>query len=172
MRVRVIARLLRVTAVGVVALWPIAAAAQNIPIAPYQSTTRPDDPQRLQMPRAAPLTILPSITISEEYNDNVNLSNANRTSDWITGFTPALNVIYESATYRLSAGYNFTAEMYARDPDRNAAFNRQNFDLDTQWQPTEQLTLTLLDGFTFSTDTNVIAPEGVSTGRDAPFRKR
>jgi hypothetical protein len=172
MRVRVIARLLRVTAVGVVALWPVAAAGQNVPIAPYQSTTRPDDPQRLQMPRPAPLTILPSITISEEYNDNVNLSNANRTSDWITGFTPALNVIYESATYRLSAGYNFTAEMYARDPDRNAAFNRQNFDLDTLWRPTEQLTLTLLDGFTFSTDTNVIAPEGVSTGRDEAWSNR
>jgi hypothetical protein len=166
MREPVIARLLRVAAVGVVALWPVVAAAQPIPLAPYQSTSRPDDPQRLQMPRRAPLTLLPSITISEEFNDNVNLSNADRRSDFITGFTPALNIIYESPTYRLSAGYNFTAEMYARDPNRNAAFNRQNFDLDTLWRPTDQLTLTLVDGFTFSTDTNLISPEGVSTGRD------
>jgi hypothetical protein len=172
MREPVIARLLRVAAVGVVALWPVATAAQQIPIAPYPSTSRPDDPQRLQMPRRAPLTLLPSITISEEYNDNVNLSNANRTADFITGITPALNLIYESATYRLLAGYNFTAEMYARDPDRNAAFNQQNFDLDTLWRPTEQLTLTLRDGFAFSTDTNLIAPEGVSTGRDQAWSNR
>ncbi len=166
MREPVIARLVRVAAVVVVSLWPGAVAAQQIPLAPYQSTSRPDDPQRLQMPRRAPLTILPSVTISEEYNDNVNLSNANRTSDFITGITPALNIIYGSATYQLAVGYNFTAEMYARDPDRNAAFNRQNFDLDTLWRPTEQLTLTLVDGFTFSTDTNLISPEGVATGRD------
>jgi Putative MetA-pathway of phenol degradation len=166
MREPVIAWLARVTAAVVLSLWPGAVVAQQIPLAPYQSTTRLDDPQRLQMPRRAPLTVLPSITISEEYNDNVNLSNANRTSDFITGFTPALNIIYESPAYRLAAGYNFTAEMYARDPNRNAAFNRQNFDLDTLWRPTEQLTLSLVDGFQFSTDTNLISPEGVSTGRD------
>jgi hypothetical protein len=166
MRVAVIDRLVRVAAVAVVSLWPAAAAAQQIPLAPYQSTTRPDDPQRLQMPRRAPLTILPSVTISEEFNDNVLLSNRDRRWDFITGITPALNVILESATYRLAAGYNFTAEMYAREPDRNAAFNRQNFDLDTLWRPTEQLTFTLIDGFTYSTDTNLISPEGVATGRD------
>ena len=166
MRERVIARLLRVATVGVVALWPVAARAQQIPLAPYVYTSRPDDPQRLQMPRRAPLTLLPSITISEEYNDNVNLSNRERRSDFITGFTPALNVIYESTTYRLTAGYNFTAELYSRDPNRNAAFNRQNFDLDTLWRATEQLTLTLIDGFTFSTDTNLVSAEGVATGRD------
>jgi outer membrane putative beta-barrel porin/alpha-amylase len=166
MREPVIARLVRVAAVVVVSLSPGVVLAQQIPLAPYQSTTRPDDPQRLQMPRRAPLTILPSITVSEEYNDNVNLSNANRTSDFITGITPALNIIYESSTYRLAAGYNFTAEMYARDPNRNAAFNRQNFDLDTMWRPTEQLTLALIDAFQFSTDTNLISPEGVATGRD------
>jgi hypothetical protein len=172
MREPVIARLLRMAAVGVVALWPVAAAAQAIPLAPYQSTARPDDPQRLQMPRRAPLTILPSVTVSEEFNDNVNLSNANRRSDFITGITPALNLIYESNTYRLSAGYSFTAEMYARQPNRNAAFNQQNFLLDTLWRPTEQLTLTLLDAFTFDTDTNVISPEGVSTGRDEAWSNR
>jgi len=166
MRERVIARLVRVAVVVLVPLWPGAVLAQQIPLAPYQWTVRPDDPQRLQMPLRAPLTILPSVTISEEYNDNVNLSNANRRSDFITGITPAINVILESSTYRLAAGYNFTAEMYARDPNRNAAFDRQNFDLNTLWRPNEQLTLTLVDSFLLSTNTNLISPEGVSTGRD------
>lgn len=171
MREPVIARLLRVLAVGVVTLWPVAAAAQQIPFAPFQTTT-PEDPQRLQMPRRAPLTLLPSITVSEEYNDNIQLSNRNRQSDWITGITPAVNVILESPTYRLSAAYSFTAEMYARQPNRNAAFNQQNFVLDTLWRPTEQLTLTLLDAFTFSTDTNLISAEGVATGREEAWANR
>ena len=168
MREPVIARLVRMAAVVVMAvsLWPAATTAQQIPIAPYQSTTRLDDPQGLRMPRPGPLTVLPSVTISEEYNDNVLLSNRERRADFITGITPAVNIIYESPTYRLAAGYNFTAEMYAREPNRNSAFNRQNFDLDTLWRPTDQLTLGLRDRFSFSTDTNVIAPEGVSTGRD------
>jgi hypothetical protein len=166
MRVAVIAPFLVVAAVIGAALWPGPVAAQIVPIAPYQSTSQPTDPQQLQMPRRAPLTFLPSITVSEEFNDNVLLSNRDRRWDFITGITPALNVIYESATYRLSAGYNFTAEMYARDPDRNAAFNRQNLNLDTLWRPTEQLTLTLTDALTFSTDTNLISAEGVATGRD------
>ena len=166
MRVRVIARLVRVVAVVVVALWPGAVVAQQIPLTPYVWPTRPEDPQRLQMPVRAPLTIVPSVTVSEEYNDNVNLSNANRQSDFITSIQPGLAVSLESATYRLAAGYSFSADMYAREPGRNSAFDRQNFDLDTQWRPTEQLTLTLLDTFLATINTNLISPEGVSTGRD------
>lgn len=166
MREPVIARLARVTAVVVVLLSPGAVLAQQIPLPPYVLPSRQEDPQRLQMPRRAPLTIVPSVTIAEEYNDNVTLSNANRESDFITTIQPGLSVSLESATYRLAAGYSFSADMYARDPDRNAAFDRQNFDLDTQWRPTEQLTLTLLDTFLFTTNTNLISPEGVSTGRD------
>jgi hypothetical protein len=166
MREPVIARLVRAAAVLVVVLWPGAVVAQQIPLAPYVSPSQPLDPQRLQMPRQAPLTIVPSVTVSEEYNDNINLSNANRQSDFITSIQPALSVNFESATYRLTAGYSFSADMYARGPDRNAAFDRQNFDLDTQWRPTEQLTLTLRDTFLFTTNTNLISPEGVSTGRD------
>ena len=147
-------------------LWAAAAIAQQVPIAPYQSTSRPTDAQKLQMPLRAPLTILPSVTVSEEYNDNILLSNRDRRWDIITGITPAVSIILESATYRLAAGYNFTAELYERDPDRNAAFNRQNFNGDAQWRPTEQLTLTATDTFAFSTDTNLISAEGVSTGRD------
>ena len=162
MRERVIVRLLRVAAVGVVALWPVAAAAQRIPLSPYVLPSRTDDPQQLQMPRRAPLTIVPSVTVAEEYNDNVNLSNANRESDFITIIQPGVAVTLESSTYRLAAGYSFSADMYAREPGRNAAFDRQNFDLDTQWRPTEQLTLTLIDTFLLTTNTNLISPEGVA----------
>ena len=151
-----------------VCLSPGLAVAQAVPIAPQFSPSQSaaQDPQKLQLPLRAPITLLPSITVSEEFNDNVLLDNRNRQWDLITGITPAINFIWESRTHRLLAGYNFTSELYLRDPTRDNAFNTQNFTLDSMWRATEQLTLTLTDGFTATTDTNLVSPEGVSTGRN------
>ena len=160
-------RALATCAVLVACLSPGLAAAQPVPIAPQFGAPSPtQDPQKLQLPLRAPMTLLPSITISEEYNDNILLDNRNRQWDLITGITPAINFIWESRTHRLLAGYNFTSELYLRDPTRDNAFNTQNFTLDSMWRATEQLTLTLTDGFTATTDTNLVSPEGVSTGRN------
>src|SRR5205814_1097227 len=84
---------------------------------------------------------------------NILLDNRNRTWDLITGITPAINLIWESRTHRLIAGYNFTAELYLRDPTRDNAFNTQNFNLDGMWRASERLTLTLADAYTATTDT-------------------
>jgi hypothetical protein len=127
------------------------------------------DPQELQPARRAPLTITPSFTLSEEYNDNVLLDNRDRQSDFITGFTPGINIAFERPTYRLSAGYNFTAELFARQTQENHAFDRQNFFLDTMWRVDPQLTLSLTDTFIFSTDTNLISSSQVSSGRDRSY---
>jgi len=124
------------------------------------------DPQELEPTRRAPLTIVPSFTLSEEYNDNVFLDNGNRKSDFITGFTPGIAISYERPTYRLAAGYNFTAELFAKETEESHAFDRQNFFLDTMWKVDPFLTLSLTDTFIFSTDTNLIAKESVATGRD------
>jgi hypothetical protein len=115
-------------------------------------------------PVRAPLTVTPSITITEEFNDNIDLDNSNKQWDVITGFTPGVTLNLETPTYRLTAGYNFTAEVWARNPDRNAAFNRQNFALDGFYQVSQDVLLTLTDQFALNTDTNLIATERVSTG--------
>jgi len=124
------------------------------------------DPQELEPTRKAPFLIVPSFTISEEYNDNVFLDNRNRQSDFITGFTPGIAISIERPTYRLAAGYNFTAELFARETSESHAFDRQSFFLDTMWKVDPFLTLSLTDSFIFSTDTNAIARENVSTGRN------
>src|SRR5262249_56479802 len=103
------------------------AHAQLLPLAPQFGGFPTEDPQKLQLPRRAPITLLPSITVSEEYNDNINLDNRNRVWDLVTGISPALNFIWESRTHRLIAGYTFTAELYLRDPNRDNAFNTQKF---------------------------------------------
>jgi hypothetical protein len=124
------------------------------------------DPQELEGTRKAPLTITPSFTLSEEYNDNVFLDNKNREHDFITGFTPGIAIVWERPTYRLAAGYNFTAELFARETEESHAFDRQNFFLDSSWKVDPFLTLSLTDTFIFSTDTNLISRESVATGRD------
>ena len=142
-------------------------AAQMIPL--FQQSGQVLDPQGLEGTRKAPLTIIPSLTISEEFNDNIFLDNNNKKSDFITGFTPGIAIFYERPTYRLSAGYNFTAEIFAKESDESHAFDRQNFWLDTSWRVDPKLTLSLTEAFIFSTDTNLIGRESVSTGRDRSF---
>lgn len=116
------------------------------------------------LPARAPLTITPSVTITEEFNDNIDLDNANKEWDFITGITPGITLNLETPTYRLTAGYNFTAEIWARHHERNAAFDRQNFNLDGFYQVSPEVILTLVDQFSLNTDTNLIATERVSTG--------
>jgi hypothetical protein len=115
------------------------------------------------------VTITPTLTVTQEYNDNVLLNNDDRRSDFILGFTPGITLSVERATYRLLAGYNFTAEIYWENEARNDAFSRHNFDLDGTWRVDPRLTLTLTDVFTFSSDTNLLAPEGVATGRSEAY---
>jgi hypothetical protein len=116
------------------------------------------------VPIRAPLTVTPSVTITEEFNDNIDLNNSNKQWDFITGITPGIVVHLETPTYRLIAGYNFTAEWWARNPERNAAFDRQNFALDAFYQVSPDVVLTLTNQFSLNTDTNLIATERVSTG--------
>jgi hypothetical protein len=136
-----------------------------------QIPPRAPDPQDLQEPRRAPLTITPTLTVTQEYNDNILLNNDDRRSDFITGFTPGITLNLERATYRLLAGYNFTAEVYWKEENaaRNDAFSRHNFDLDGTWRVNPRLTLTLTDVFAFTTDTNLLAAEGVATGRTEAY---
>jgi hypothetical protein len=161
---------LRVLAIGAVlaaCLAPGLAAGQPVPVAPqFGGGEGRQDPQQLQMPLRAPFTLIPTITISEEYNDNINLDNNNRQWDIITGITPGLNFVWESRVHQILASYSFTAELYARDQTKNSAFANHNFSLSSTWRPTERLTLNFGDTFTASTDTNLVAPEGVSTGRN------
>ena len=66
-----------------------------------------------------------------EYNDNILLNNDDKRSDFVTGFTPGITLAVERATYRLLAGYNFTAEIYSKEENeaRNDAFSRHNLTL-------------------------------------------
>lgn len=150
---------------GVLALAPPAAA--QFPL--FQQPGQPGsllDVQDLEQPRRAPLTIIPSLAITGEYNDNIFLDNRRKVSDFIIGFTPGIAILAERPTYRVGAGYNFTSEIFTQETNESHAFDRQNFWLDSLYRVDPTLTLTLTDTFIFSTDTNLVSSESVDTGRD------
>jgi hypothetical protein len=113
-----------------------------------------------------PLTLLPSIGISEEYNDNVNSSNRNRESDFITNFSPTITLSVNRPAYQLNAGYSFTATLYAEGTLPNEAFQSQNFIGSGSWQVARGLTLSAADALAYNrTASNLVGVQGFSVGR-------
>jgi hypothetical protein len=120
--------------------------------------------------RRGGLTLTPSIAVSEEYNDNVDANNQFRQWDFITNFSPAVMLFITQPTYELTAGYSFTAAIYAREPSRNTAFDSQNLLASGLYRLTPGLTVTASDSFVASNYTNVVAAQGISTGRQKSWR--
>ena len=63
----------------------------------------------------AQFTIHPSITVGEEYNDNVFDSYVNKKSDFITHIMPGLNTKYKTAFWDLDLSYLYDYRYYAKN---------------------------------------------------------
>ena len=111
------------------------------------------------------MTLTPSISVSEEYNDNIFSDNRNRQWDFITGFAPALMLSVNSPSYQLTAGYSFSADLYAREDRLSNALDTQNFVATGLYRLTPVLTLTASDAFAFNRNSNQVAAQGFSSGR-------
>jgi hypothetical protein len=112
-----------------------------------------------------PITLLPTITVSEEYNDNIFLDNTNKQADFITGFSPALMLLIRGPRLQLVAGYAFTAELYARESQFDNAFSRQYFIAGAQYEVAPKMTLSIADQYVRDRSTNLISSQGFTTGR-------
>jgi hypothetical protein len=113
-----------------------------------------------------PLTLLPSISVSEEYNDNVHVDNRNREWDFITNISPAITLSVNRPSYQLSAGYSFSSALYARGTLPNEAFQSQNFIGSGSWQAAQGLTLSATDSFAYNkTATNTVGVQNFSVGQ-------
>ncbi len=110
-----------------------------------------------------PITLIPSIAVSEEYTDNLFQNNNDRQSDFITGFSPALTLLVNRPSYQISAGYSFTSEIYAIESRFSGPFNRQGFVGNSLFRLTPQLTLTALDTFLYDRNGNITSQR--TTGR-------
>ena len=116
-------------------------------------------------PQRGGVTLTPSISVSEEYNDNIFLNNRTRQWDLITGVTPAMTLYVNRRSYRLSGGVSFTGELYQRETRFNDAFKSQNFVANGFYQAAPQLALTVFDSFARGRNTSLVASQSFATGR-------
>jgi hypothetical protein len=119
----------------------------------------------LAPPQKGQVSLTPSISISEEYNDNIFTNNQDRQWDFITTISPSIVLNISRPTYELRAGYSFGADIYARESDLNEAFARQNFLAYGLFRLTPTLTLSVADSFAYN-DNSLLGTQGAfSTGR-------
>jgi len=116
-----------------------------------------------------PVTLMPSIALSAEYNDNLFLDNRNRQWDLVTGISPAITLFVNRPAYRLSGGYTSTAELYARESQLNDAFARQGLVFTGLYLATPRLRLTASDSYASDRSTNRVASQGFASGRQASW---
>src|SRR5262249_62294531 len=90
---------------------PLSQPPPTVPIPTAPIATYPLELLGLLAPPAqrGPLTLFPSIGVSEEYNDNVHGDNRRRESDFITNFSPTITLQVNRPSYNLNAGYSFSA---------------------------------------------------------------
>jgi long-subunit fatty acid transport protein len=147
---------------------PATAAPPTVPTPAAPIPTYPLELLGLLAPPAqrGPLTLFPSIAVSEEYNDNVHGDNRHRESDFITNFSPTITLSVNRPSYQLNAGYSFTAAVYAEGTLPNEAFQSQNFIGSGSWQVARGVTLGASDSFAYNKSaTNLVAVQGFSVGQ-------
>src|SRR5262249_32980726 len=106
----------------------------------------------LLAPPPGAATFVPSLSVTEEYIDNVFFSNTDKEWDLVTSFTPAVALFLNRQRYRLIAGLSTSADIYARDSSLNNGFGRANLTLAGEYYATRDLTLRLSD--TLAVDRN------------------
>lgn len=85
----------------------------------------------------------PSLSLVEEYDDNVFGLSSGRESDFITRTTLGLIAGYRSVPLTLLGSYSVGAEVYAEHSDLNGAANRQQGGLELGWLPNPLLAFRL-----------------------------
>src|SRR5262245_16496968 len=147
---------------------PVTGAPPTVPTPVAPLAAYPIELLGLLVPPAqrGPFTLLPSISISEEYNDNVHVDNRNRDYDFITYISPTISFSVNRPTYQLNAGYSFSAAIYARGTLPNEAFQSQDLIGSGSWQMTQTLSLSATDSFAYNKNaSNTVAVQGFSVGQ-------
>ncbi len=71
----------------------------------------------------------PSVTIQEEYNDNINLTHRNRKEDFITTLSPGLKYSTSRVTYGIDLDYRAGFVFYAKEDENNYISHNGNLNL-------------------------------------------
>jgi hypothetical protein len=87
--------------------------------------------------------LIPSLSLSEEFDDNVLGQTSGQKSDFITRVTPGFAVGYVSVPLTLLGSYSVGAEFYAKNSELGGIRNRERVGLDFRYLPSPRVTLAL-----------------------------
>jgi hypothetical protein len=87
--------------------------------------------------------VTPSLGISAEFDDNVFVTAGDKQADFITRFTPGLELGYRSEPFTLLLGASFDAEIYAKNTELSDEAVRKRAALRLKYLPYRLLTLGL-----------------------------
>ncbi len=63
--------------------------------------------------------IIPSLSVSQEYNDNIYLTKKDKTSDWITSITPSISYVLNKKGLNARLTYSPSLRLYAKENVNN-----------------------------------------------------
>jgi len=108
----------------------------------------------------------PSFTLAEEFDDNVFVSTTDPKWDFITRFTPGVQLGYRSVPFTLLASSSIDAEIYANNPELSDAANRKRAALEMKYLPFRLLTVSLdVTYFETNTPSELVPTTGLQLGR-------
>jgi len=110
------------------------------------------------------LSIMPTFTLSGEYDDNVGQRSSDRESDFSIGFTPGLMASVQRRGFTLLAGYNVSGSISVQDASLNNFGKHQQFFGNMNYQVAPNLTFTLQDRFIRDENSNAVTTAGQSVG--------
>ena len=110
--------------------------------------------------------ILPTFSLAEEFDDNVFVSTTDPKSDFITRFTPGLQLGYRSLPFTLLASASIDAEIYANNSELSDAANRKRAALEVKYLPFSLLTVSLnVTYFETNTPSELVPTTGLQLAR-------
>ena len=113
--------------------------------------------------------VLPSFTLAEEFDDNVFVSTTDPKSDFITRFTPGLQLGYRSEPFTLLVSSSIDAEIYANNSELSDAANRKRAALEVKYLPYRLLTVSLnVTYFKTNTPSELVPTTGSSSRAPGP----
>ena len=98
--------------------------------------------------------VTPTLTLTQEYDDNVFGSSSNKKSDFISRATPGVTAGYQSTPFTILGSYAFDAEYFADLSDLTDVGHRQRGELEIRYRPDPRLTLSFSGAYTLSKTTS------------------
>lgn len=116
-------------------------------------------------------TLSPSLTIGEEFDDNIFLESTNPRSDFITTVSPGVRLTVQETLWTVTLAGSARATYYASHPELNTTIGNRQGSLAVEFRPSPRLTVSLTDTLVRDFDPGKVDSEtAITRGRFASTR--